>query len=250
MDNKIQSKSQNVLKASRENPFIISCCINLDLNPTLIPPLLTSDFLFCISFICAVLKELFFIFHFLCASQGMILKWTAWLTLRSWGWSPKKSATLDEWPLSTWTRPSCSGPGRTLSLQPDARLLLSLHLLCPHVLNRRHYPVHTGSVKVSASRLCPAAAFLTNIPSGSCFLFTYFAIWCAQCCYQSVYLSNDVTSYWCYHLISSFSHGSLVKLLPLSGLGGLSFPKLCLLFSSLYPSTPSLHASLFMGATL
>lgn len=58
----------------------------------------------------------------------MIRKWMAWLTLRSWEWLPKKFATLDEWPPSTWTQPSCSGPGRTLNLQPDGRLLL-LNLL-------------------------------------------------------------------------------------------------------------------------
>lgn len=40
------------------------CCINLDLNPTLILPLLIFDFLFRISFICAALKELFFHFPF------------------------------------------------------------------------------------------------------------------------------------------------------------------------------------------
>lgn len=141
-----------------------------------------------------MLKELFFIFHFLCASQGMILKWTAWLTLRSWGWSPKKSATLDEWPLSTWTRPSCSGPGRTTTLQPDYYWVFSFSVHT--VLKLRHYPVHTGSVKVSASRLCPAAAFLTNIPSGSCFLFTYF---CHMMC--TMLLSKCVFVKWCHFLL-------------------------------------------------
>lgn len=169
-----QSKSQDMhSKSIKKKRFIIPYC---DSSRTLILALLISAFLLCISLvICAVCEELLLIFYFLCMSQGMILKWMAWLTLRSWEWLPKKFATLDEWPPSTWTRPSCSGPGRTLNLQPDGRLLLLNLLWTWQIIMLWNIIQLTMVQSRSLHHACVLQLLLlTNVPSASCFLFTYF----------------------------------------------------------------------------
>lgn len=50
--------------------------------------------------------------HCLCMYvQGTTPAWTVSWTLKSWGWSPRRSDTWCGWPRPTWTLPSCSDRG-------------------------------------------------------------------------------------------------------------------------------------------